>query len=134
MDLKKLNRKQLLELLLKQTMRVEELEQQLLIKDNLIQEMEQKLNEMDLIRQAKGMLEEMEKNCAVREAEAEKKIKEANSIIVRVEGIIASSKNNGSTEKSAVENTHSEKKEIPKKKSESKDILDDFFSGVIGNK
>lgn len=180
-DLKKLNRKQLLELLLKQTVRVEELEKQL-------QEMETKLDDRTLTQQeigsiaeaslklngvfeaaeaaaaqyieniknlkdspeirdkeieflvkkkADAMMHDRENQCAQREAAAEKKIREAdlviaaaNKKIAEAQKVIDSVKN---TSKTAAEPVKQQAQVPGKAKNDKpKDILDDFFSGVMG--
>lgn len=124
-DLKKLNRKQLLELLLKQTLRVEELEA--------------KLVEAEKQLAAHNMIEEMERRCKQREAAAEQKLLQAMKKITEAEQAIAAAK------EASVRTAHAEKKESAEEKMTSKeskpikenrpaDALDAFFAGVTGKK
>lgn len=129
-DLKKLNRKQLLELLLKQTLRVEELEA--------------KLTEAEKQLAAHNMIEEMEKHCRQREAEAEQKLLQAMKKITEAEHVIAAAKE--AAAKVSVEKKETDKEKQTSEKSKAvkaekktednkpADALDAFFAGVIGKK
>ena len=139
MDLKKLNRKQLLELLLKQTARTEELEKQLLEKEQRLYEIEQKIKDIDLMQQIKGMFEDMERKCTAREAEAERKIIAANSMIVKAnekiaqaEKLLLAGRDVSETKNPVSGNDVSGESNCAKEKKQGNDILQDFFVGVIG--
>ncbi len=125
-ELKKLNRKQLLELLLKQSLRVEELEKKL-------EEVQKQLDEQNLFK-------EMELRCEQREAEAQLKIVEATRIIAEAEQAIEAAKGVVQTkpavkEPLAEETVTSEPAQVEQETEESNnDVLDAFFLGVIGHK
>ena len=181
-DLKKLNRKQLLELLLRQTEKVEalenqvsELEKQLEDKTHVQQEIgsiaeaslklngvfeaaeaaaaqyleniralsgdqeeQEKSLELLIRKRAKDVIDGIEKQCAEREAEAAKKIQianekiaEANSKILEARTVIENYKNAAKEELAAPEEEPVTDVNEPDKSIEPRDVLDDFFAGVI---
>lgn len=125
MDLKNLNRKQLLELLLKQTKKVEQLQCQMKALEEQLAAEQNKVNEGMLIRE---LINRLEQQCLQRELEADRKIEDANKKIEEAERIIEKmgfSQNAQETEWNDVKNADNAF-------TSTGDALDDFFSSVIG--